>query len=66
MLHVIIGRVTGTSPLAVHTEQQGLPLFPRLLQIGWGDKKQTIWIDVTKWAKARRGLANHARGLRSL
>lgn len=28
---------------------------------GYGDKKQTIWIDVTRWGKGSEGLATHIR-----
>lgn len=28
---------------------------------GYGDKKQTIWIDVTRWGKGAEGLAKHVK-----
>ena len=35
--------------------------FPVAATIGWGDKKQTIWIDVTKWGEGSQGLAKLLR-----
>jgi single-strand DNA-binding protein len=62
MLQVIIAGNLGKD--AVHkSTQQGKDFcsFPVAASIGWGDKKQTIWIDVTKWGEGSKGLANLLR-----
>jgi single-strand DNA-binding protein len=62
MLQVIIAGNLGKD--AVHkSTQQGKDFcsFPIAASIGWGDKKQTIWIDVTKWGEGSKGLANLLR-----
>ena len=35
--------------------------FPVAATIGWGDKKQTVWLDVTKWGEGSQGLAKLLR-----
>lgn len=32
--------------------------FPVAVNVGYGENKSTIWIDVTKWGKGANGLAN--------
>jgi single-strand DNA-binding protein len=62
MLQIIIAGNLGKD--AVHkSTQQGKDFcsFPVAASIGWGDKKQTIWIDVTKWGEGSKGLANLLR-----
>jgi single-strand DNA-binding protein len=62
MLHVIIAGNLGRD--AVHkSTQSGTDFcsFPVAATVGWGDKKQTVWIDVTKWGEGSKGLANLLR-----
>jgi single-strand DNA-binding protein len=35
--------------------------FPVAADVGYGDSKQTIWVDVTRWGKGAQGLANCIR-----
>lgn len=44
---------------AVKSTQGGDQLcsFPVAGSVGYGDRKQTIWFDVTKWGKGAEGLA---------
>lgn len=35
--------------------------FSVAVNIGYGENKQTIWIDVTRWGEGARGLANLLR-----
>lgn len=46
---------------AVHkTTQNGKDFcsFPVAATVGWGDSKQTVWVDVTKWGDGSKGLSN--------
>lgn len=36
---------------------QGLCSFPVAVNIGYGDNKTTLWVDVTKWGKGAEGLS---------
>lgn len=40
---------------------KGLCSFPVAATVGFGDKKTTIWIDVTKWGEGANGLSKHLR-----
>lgn len=35
--------------------------FPVAADIGYGDSKQTIWVDVTRWGKGAQGLSDILR-----
>lgn len=62
MLHVIIAGNLGKDATAKSTQQgKDFCSFPVAATIGWGDKKQTIWIDVTKWGEGSQGLAKLLR-----
>lgn len=37
---------------------QELCSFPVAVNIGYGDNKSTIWVDVTKWGKGAQGLSS--------
>tara|TARA_R110000772_G_scaffold89304_2_gene185129 strand:+ start:15451 stop:15834 length:384 start_codon:yes stop_codon:yes gene_type:complete len=45
------------------TTQSGTDLcsFPVAADVGFGDKKQTYWVDVTRWGKGAQGLAGILR-----
>lgn len=45
------------------TTQSGQELcqFPVAVNVGWGENKTTVWIDVTKWGKGSQGLAGILR-----
>lgn len=36
---------------------QELCSFPVAVNVGFGDSKATVWVDVTKWGKGARGLS---------
>jgi len=62
MLKVIISGRTGRD--AQHKQTQGgtdLCSFPVAADVGFGDNKQTYWVDVTKWGKGSEGLARILR-----
>lgn len=40
---------------------QELCRFTVAAETGFGDNKQTIWVDVTRWGKGAKGLANCIR-----
>jgi single-strand DNA-binding protein len=40
---------------------QELCSFSVAAEVGYGDSKQTIWVDVTRWGKGAQGLANLLR-----
>lgn len=62
MLHVIIAGNLGKDAVAKSTQNgKDFCSFPVAATIGWGDKKQTIWIDVTKWGEGSQGLAKLLR-----
>ena len=62
MLQVIIAGNLGKDAVAKSTQQgKDFCSFPVAASIGWGDKKQTIWVDVTKWGEGSKGLANLLR-----
>lgn len=62
MLHVIIAGNLGKDATAKSTQAgKDFCSFPVAATIGWGDKKQTIWIDVTKWGEGSQGLAKLLR-----
>ena len=62
MLQVIIAGNLGKDAVAKSTQQgKDFCSFPVAASIGWGDKKQTIWIDVTKWGEGSKGLVNLLR-----
>lgn len=62
MLHVIIAGNLGKDAVAKSTHNnKDYCSFPVAATIGWGDKKQTIWIDVTKWGEGSQGLAKLLR-----
>ena len=62
MLHVIIAGNLGKDAVAKSTQNnKDYCSFPVAATIGWGDKKQTIWIDVTKWGEGSQGLAKLLR-----
>lgn len=49
---------------ATYRQTQGgqeLCSFPVAVNIGYGDNKSTIWVDVTKWGKGSRGLSDILR-----
>ena len=49
---------------ATYKQTQGgneLCSFPVAAEIGFGDNKQTVWIDVTRWGKGAKGLAGILR-----
>jgi len=35
--------------------------FTVAAEVGFGDSKQTVWVDVTRWGKGAEGLANYIR-----
>lgn len=35
--------------------------FSVAVNIGYGDKKTTVWVDVTRWGEGAKGLSNHLR-----
>lgn len=35
--------------------------FSVAAEVGFGDRKQTIWVDVTRWGKGAKGLSDHLR-----
>lgn len=35
--------------------------FAVAADVGFGDNKQTIWVDVTRWGKGAEGLSKHLR-----
>lgn len=35
--------------------------FSVAADVGFGDRKQTIWVDVTRWGKGAEGLSKHLR-----
>lgn len=35
--------------------------FTVAADVGYGDSKQTIWVDVTRWGKGAQGLASYIR-----
>ena len=58
MLHVIIAGNLGKDAVARSTQQgKDFCSFPVAATVGWGDKKQTVWIDVTKWGEGSQGLS---------
>lgn len=62
MLKVIISGRTGRD--AQHRQTQSgadLCSFPVAADVGFGDNKQTYWVDVTKWGKGAEGLARILR-----
>ena len=62
MLHVIIAGNLGKDATAKSTQAgNDFCSFPVAATVGWGDKKQTIWIDVTKWGEGSQGLAKLLR-----
>lgn len=49
---------------AQHKQTQGgtdLCSFPVAADVGFGESKQTYWVDVTKWGKGAEGLARILR-----
>lgn len=40
---------------------KALCTFALAANIGWGDNKQTMWLDVTKWGDGAKGLSNLLR-----
>lgn len=49
---------------AQHKQTQGgtdLCSFPVAADVGYGENKQTYWVDVTKWGKGAEGLARILR-----
>lgn len=62
MLHVVVSGNLGKDAVAKSTQNnKDFCSFPVAATIGWGDKKQTIWIDVTKWGEGSQGLAKLLR-----
>lgn len=62
MLHVVVSGNLGKDAIAKSTQAgKDFCSFPVAATIGWGDKKQTIWIDVTKWGEGSQGLAKLLR-----
>lgn len=62
MFHAIIAGNLGKDAVAKSTQNgKDFCSFPVAATIGWGDKKQTIWIDVTKWGEGSQGLAKLLR-----
>ena len=62
MLHVVVSGNLGKDATAKFTQAgKDFCSFPVAATIGWGDKKQTIWIDVTKWGEGSQGLAKLLR-----
>lgn len=62
MLKVIIAGRLGRD--AQHKQTQGgtdLCSFSVAADVGYGDSKQTYWVDVTKWGKGCEGLARILR-----
>ena len=49
---------------AAYKQTQGgqeLCSFPVAVNVGFGDNKATIWVDVTKWGKGAKGLSDILR-----
>jgi len=49
---------------ATYKQTQGdseLCSFPVAVDVGFGDRKQTYWVDVTRWGKGARGLSDILR-----
>lgn len=49
---------------AEHKQTQGgndLCSFSVAADVGFGDNKQTVWVDVTKWGKGTQALAGYIR-----
>lgn len=62
MLHVIIAGNLGRDAAAKTTQGgKGLCSFPVAATVGWGENKQTVWVDVTKWGEGSQGLAKLLR-----
>lgn len=62
MLNLFLAGNTGRD--AEHKTTQGGAEFCRFTvatETGFGDKKQTTWVDVTKWGKGSEGLARILR-----
>lgn len=62
MLKVILAGRLGRD--AQHKTTQGgtdLCSFAVACDVGFGDNKQTYWVDVTKWGKGAQGLTNILR-----
>lgn len=50
---------------AVHKSTQGgkeFISFPVAAKVGWGDKEQTLWFDVTKWSGSQKQAALFTKG----
>lgn len=60
MLQLSIAGRTGRD--AEYKQTQGgtdLCRFTVAADVGFGDNKQTVWVDVTRWGKGAEGLAKH-------
>lgn len=60
MLKVIIAGRLGRN--AEHRSTQGgtdICSFPVACDVGWGDNKSTVWIDVAKFGKGAEGLSKY-------
>ncbi|MGL5734338.1 MAG: single-stranded DNA-binding protein [Beijerinckiaceae bacterium] len=40
---------------------KGFCSFPVAATVGYGDKKATVWVDVTRWGEGAQGLTRHLR-----
>lgn len=62
MLKVIIAGRLGRNAEHRRT-QDGTDIcsFPVACDVGWGDNKRTLWLDVAKFGKGAEGLSKHLR-----
>lgn len=62
MLQVIAAGNLGKDAEYKETQNgKALCTFSLAASIGWGDNKQTVWLDVTKWGEGSKGLSNLLR-----
>jgi len=61
MLTVTIAGNLGRDAEHKSTNNSELCSFPVAASVGYGDNKQTYWVDVTKWGKGSEGLTRILR-----
>lgn len=61
MLTITIAGNLGRDAEHKTTSSSELCSFPVAASVGYGDNKQTYWVDVTKWGKGSEGLARILR-----
>lgn len=54
-----VGRIGKDAELRRTKEQTAVSNFSLAVEVGWGERKKTLWLDCTLWGKQAEGLTEY-------